>query len=299
MNKTLLFAPIFLIVLASHAGAAIAIDPNSSSILYCASVRAYFLRSDDGGQTWAVKSRGVPLVDVNSILAIGSPTILYAATSAGIYRSRDRGETWAAASSGLSDLRVSVVTGSPAQSFIFATTAVGVYRSSDQGDTWTAAGALPAPPDITVPDPRSPSIVYAGVSNSLYRSFDLGTTWTKTGAALPIDTSARITAIAIDPNDSTTLLITEQSTFLDTPHKILVNTFELFISRDSGNTVSKLSTPFDGTDETVAFDRASVAYIGSIFRAAVSTNYGRFWSVAAGVSADRFASSTIADRVLA
>lgn len=284
-------------VLPPIARAAIAIDPNSPSTLYFARSRGYFLRSDDGGTSWAVKSSGLPLQDVQAILALGTPTVLYAATDAGIYRSRDRGENWSTANAGLEGLTVFDVSGSPAQSVIFATTSSGAYKSSDAGASWVAAGALPAPAAIIAPDPTHPFIVYAGVSNSLYRSSDLGTTWVRTGAELPISTSAAIYSIAIDPNDPSTLMIVEAST-LDGP-RTHISDYELFVSHDRGNTVSRVPTPLDGGVLSAAFDSGSYACVGGHTSVATSADQGRNWSISSGANAFRFASSPGTPRVLA
>ena len=279
-------------LLAVWARGSVAIDPNSPSIFYFGRYRGSFLRSDDAGKTWAVKSAGLPPRDVKSILAIGTPTILYAATNLGIYKSTDRGESWAAANAGLGDLNVGSISGSrSAPSLLYATTASGLYRSSDAGATWTLAAGLPGAPSLVEADPTNGSIVYAGVSNTLYRSSDSGETWAKTGTVLPIATSAAITAVAIDPNEPSVMLISEISTELDVPRKIFVRTCALFASRDRGNTSSRISTPFEPC--TVQFDLSSVAYISDGYdRLSTSSNHGDTWSPVQSVPALSFAASS-------
>jgi photosystem II stability/assembly factor-like uncharacterized protein len=276
--------------------AAVAIDPNSPSILYFARYRGYFMRSDDDGQTWAVKNAGLPPTDVQSILAVGSPTVLYAATGSGLYRSRNHGDSWTPASEGLGGAAVIRVAASPASpANIYATTAGGVFRSTDEGESWIFSG-LPGAETVAV-DPMNPSIVYAGVSNALYRSTDFGRTWTKTGAVLPILTSAGIGSIAIDPKDPRTLLIAESATFLDLGHKILYTNYYLFVSHDRGDTASQVSTPLDAV-YNVVFDPDAVAYIAGTQSVASSVDGGAHWVQHPDVPAFALAASPRTPRVL-
>jgi hypothetical protein len=107
-------------------------------------------QSNDGGQSWATASSGLPAgTDGLSLLwQPSNPGGVYLGTSAGIYRSADAGATWQTVNTGLGEpapqiLALALNAGQP--QFLYAGTSAGVYRSVDGGASWEqVANGLPA-----------------------------------------------------------------------------------------------------------------------------------------------------------
>jgi len=100
------------------------------------------IRSDDGGDTWRIFTRGVH-EDVHWVeIHPHDPEVLFAATGGGLYRTRDGGQTWDA----LGDDYTRAVWIDPDNPrTVLAGPALGIgrlgriMRSDDSGDTWEPA----------------------------------------------------------------------------------------------------------------------------------------------------------------
>jgi len=123
---------------------ALAISPVDENTVYAATGSGGFLRSSDGGQTWAVGNSGLPLNPVIWTIAChpADPAVLYAGLDrAAIYRSFDGGVSWQPSSAGMNpEAIVSDIVFDPTNpDVVFATDRMsGVYRSLDGGSTWQA-----------------------------------------------------------------------------------------------------------------------------------------------------------------
>jgi len=70
-----------------------AIDPTHPRTLYTAAERGVMV-SKDGGQTWAIKDRGLRLPLAKAVMRPRNADWVFAGTPGGLYLSKDGGETW-------------------------------------------------------------------------------------------------------------------------------------------------------------------------------------------------------------
>jgi photosystem II stability/assembly factor-like uncharacterized protein len=199
---------------------ALAIDPTSPSALYFGA-QPVFLTSN-GGASWAARAQGMTLGFNQYItglaVAPSAPTTVYAATGDFascnvIYKSTDAGNSWTAkppAPCSLAQLRVAVDP-SNANTVYAVETNGGVFKSTDGGTIW--APITPPPPnnftinDVHV-DSSNGTTVYLTRENyfdpsgaNVLKSTNSGASW----APLNTGTFARVTALAVAPNNSAIL----------------------------------------------------------------------------------------------
>lgn len=192
----------------------ILIDPRDSNVVYAgvlghvygpSSERGVY-KSTDGGATWKrVLDKGSSVGIADMAMAIGKPSILFAATwnahrppwsvygplegaGSGLYRSTDGGETWSQITGsglpqgdwGRAGVAVSA-DGRRVYAAIDDKKKSGLYRSDDGGDTWRMVNTDPRLTSrawyfncITI-DPQNPDVLY--IPNvALYRTEDGGKT---------------------------------------------------------------------------------------------------------------------------
>ena len=163
-------------------------------------------KSTDKGNTWTVKTDGIPILGVTDIATVASdPNIIYLATgdgdgvlydkdvqdyvsySLGVIKSTDGGATWQA--TGLnwqtSNARlISRLLVSPTNpNLVLAATSQGVYRTVDGGTTWTITqnGRFY---DMEF-KPEDPTTLYASTGNEIYKSVNEGSSWIKLNTGIP------------------------------------------------------------------------------------------------------------------
>jgi len=212
---------------------ALAVDPTDSNRVYAGTDVGVF-ESVDGGNSWTAMNAGLApyheVTDVNLLIIDPQhPNTIYAASPGrgGLFKSTDGAASWGAINSGLP-----LNGGYPAQitalamdsedtDILCAGTYIGssaVFKSNDGGLTWTALSLE----FDTVPgtygsiqisslavDPQASGTVYAAVSTfsvstnsssgAIWRTVDAGATWQRLFAS----STASITALAVDPLDST------------------------------------------------------------------------------------------------
>ena len=178
----------------------IAVDPANPDIIHVTTNLGY-LRSDDGGETWAIRKSGsASALAVNPLI----PTTLYIGRhNDGVYRSTDGGDTWTRLDNGLPSGGVNrILIGLSASdpdviytAMSYGSNVQGTYKSTDGGDSWTQLVNTPnfAYPQawydmyITV-DPTDPDTVYCGGVSPIYanagiiKSTDGGDSWTEISA---------------------------------------------------------------------------------------------------------------------
>lgn len=196
----------------------IVLDPTDRDRMWVGISAVGVFRTDDGGDTWQPKNRGVEVVDpdlaegavgtcVHSLVADPTaPDRLFQQNHRGVFRSTDGAESWTRIDEGLpstfgfpiamhprdpdtlytvpleSDEHRMAIDGEPA-----------VYRTTDGGDTWAGqAEGLPDDSWITVlrgalaTDDRDPVGVYVGTTGGrLFYSRDEGETWDAIDCHLP------------------------------------------------------------------------------------------------------------------
>lgn len=286
---------------------ALAFDPDDKARVYAAASRHHDLphwrelegprggggviRSDDGGRTWASRSKGLPEgpavgVVTGKMPGASRPTLWAALFGHGVYRSDDDGASWRDASSGLPpanrhlwDLqRVDgalyvAVTGKRVGKALVA--GGGVFRSDDGGAAWRAVTDPQAVPvdwvqGYAVSDGGRTLRVAAAATSAtdegaaesrggLYTSSDGGKTWRKEPVPFegrPVEAFAP----AVHPGRPGVVFVTS-------------NGQGTFWSHDGGKTFQELPVPFRSTHrvEVLPDDEEGVY---------VSTFGGGTWRVA-------------------
>jgi hypothetical protein len=168
------------------------------------------LVSDDGGQTWALRS-GVPRFAGGNAKTVGMPAehprstgnllvedavgMLYAATfKDGLMRSADGGATWTTL--GLAGVHLRTLAGAGVGVLYAGSYGEGAYRIDDTVDGVTIT-PLGSSPRVVEELATSGSSVFAAAGTAgLYRSDDAGATWQQLGSS-QLATTADWTAIAV------------------------------------------------------------------------------------------------------
>ena len=164
----------------------LALQPNSSTVLYAGGEAGLF-KSVDGGASWQLLVEGpaAPVIAIG-IDPVDTSTVYAGLRFQGLLKSTDGGAHWTDAGQGLPDppfgLRVNAL--ALRGGAVYAGTDVGLYRSVDGGASWQALGeGLPASPVLSLElDPSQPATIYAGLDNQgVFRSTDGGAHWVPAG----------------------------------------------------------------------------------------------------------------------
>ncbi|MHC4354652.1 MAG: WD40/YVTN/BNR-like repeat-containing protein, partial [Planctomycetota bacterium] len=193
--------------------ARVAIDPTSTTTVYCAGFSGGLYKSTNGGTSWTQILSG----DVTDFaLNPTTTTIMYAGKrNDGLYKSTDGGATWNKLAGGLpaamsNRVMVSVCAADPL--VVYTKFDRTVYKTTDGGTTWTNLGDHGGNTygywcTYVAVDPTNPDIVFAaGVS--VEKSTNGGTTWTvlSSGTNWEIDRlHPDQHAMVFDPTDHTKL----------------------------------------------------------------------------------------------
>jgi len=197
---------------------AILTDRNNPARMWCGISAVGVFRTDDGGQTWQPKNKGVPVAIEDKVhkeighcvhaLAQdpGVPGTLYRQDHKGVYRTRDDGDSWERIENGLPSGFGFPVTIDPTTRALFVVPLesdeyrmppegrLRVYRSRNGGDSWEPlvrglpqvhayAGVLRGALAV---DGLVPVGVYFGTTaGNLYASADGGETWQTIPVTLP------------------------------------------------------------------------------------------------------------------
>ena len=185
---------------------ALTVDTTRPSTIYVRTTEGRVFKSMDAAGSWR------PLITITGafFLAVDPKTsaTLYASTSRGnVLKSVDGGESWIGASSGLTDpwwatLAIDPVTPSTLYAASFLS---GVFKSTDAAGSWKRLNSAPHATSEIVIDPLTPSTIYARTEIGIFKSTDGGETWSAmaTGHAA----AALVTALAVDPRDSSTIYL--------------------------------------------------------------------------------------------
>jgi photosystem II stability/assembly factor-like uncharacterized protein len=155
---------------------ALALDPTNPQVLYAGAYGGGVWKSSDGGTSWTRLS-GVPPQQSVEAIAVdpkSGKTILAGTYDAGIWRSTDGGATWKQ-----------------------------VHKKKRDGERLADVQTI-------VFDPKSPSVVYAGTDSEgevsgVLKSTDGGATWKESDEGLVKPYYARVFALAVHPETSSTL----------------------------------------------------------------------------------------------
>jgi uncharacterized protein (TIGR03437 family) len=189
---------------------ALAADPVAPQVIFAIGPNGIF-KSTDSGQTWQSVypfAAGPLAIDPGNHLHIAALT-----SSGTLIRSLDGGVTWTVGGEACEfpacvvELPAEILADPAGSGTLLVLSLENISISRDWGLTFQS---LPGNgPSAAAFDPSHPGWIYAayaaGVSGTLYLTTDYGTTWTQKASPPPGNFSA-ITAIAVDPNQPSTLV---------------------------------------------------------------------------------------------
>jgi len=251
-------------------------DPGNAGHLY---VGGWDLRSDggglfeswDGGRSWSKVSLPEANVAVRAFaISKDHPRFMIAGTGAGVFVSSDGGKTWQQRGAQIKAFRQteSVAINPKDPSLLYVGTWHLGYRSKDFGETWeqNSRGMISDSDVFSICiDTHNPKTVFASACTGLYRSVNYGASWTRL-RVFPRSYLVRAHVVVIDPNHS---------------ERVYGGTTEgLFISRDSGKTWNRVTSP-DLTVNAIQVDPADsdIVLIGTELHGVLRSNDGgRTWT---------------------
>lgn len=133
-----------------------------------------FMRSDDGGRTWASVKPALPGTDIHGFAASAvNPNTFYAyVVGSGLFRSADTGRTWQKAGEASGATMSMTVAKSGSTDILYANTMEGVQRSRDGGKTWESVREVAGATLNAIGE-----TVYAAAGAVVLASTDGGLTW--------------------------------------------------------------------------------------------------------------------------
>lgn len=188
----------------------LAINPNSTNIIYAATHQHGPYRSTNSGRDWSSITHGITNYSTRAIVVdpqSGFPSTLYTGvwTKSGVFKSTDGGKTWSLKSSGISGANIYQMDIDPFQTNILyaATYNMGIMESRDGGSTWTLSGLQDDPIGTVVVNPVDSQVVYgATAGDGLFISKDRGESWTHSQTGLQ---ATNVTGMVVQPDNPATL----------------------------------------------------------------------------------------------
>jgi photosystem II stability/assembly factor-like uncharacterized protein len=189
-------------------------DPMVPGVVYAATIDGGGFKSVDGGVTWTLAQTGAAgrRLQELAIDPTNSATIYAGSLGGGVFKSTDSAATWTQKNTGVHAYPITAITFDPtAPSTLYLgtysdETTETVFRSIDGGATWTPRGPVPENEFLVefgvysiAVDASDPLTIYAGSDSGIFKTTDGGLNWTGPPAY------RWITALIIDPNDSSTI----------------------------------------------------------------------------------------------
>ena len=185
--------------------AAMAVDPNNSSVVFVGFVNGGLHKTTDGGNTWnLINSQALSFAIVFSIAfdPVTSST-MYVGTANGGFKSTDSGATWTAMNFGTTpfppNVRALAIDPTAPSTIYAGTLSTGVFKSTNGGSTWTAMNTGMAGNNVVAMamDPSDPNTLYVGTSpGGISKSTNGAASWTPVNNGVP---SVNITGIVVTP----------------------------------------------------------------------------------------------------
>ena len=251
---------------------ALTVDPQTPATIYARTNEGRVFKSTDRAGSW----RPLSTITGAYFLAIDpkNSATLYASTSRGsLLKSVDGGESWICASSGLADSWWATLAIDPLiPSTLYAASFLGgVFKSTDAAGSWKRLTSAPYATSEIVIDPLTPSTIYASSEIGAFMSADGGETWS--AMATGQVAAARVTALAVDPTDASTIYLGYRDR-ADRRAAVIKTT-------DGGKSWNKLDAGW-GVIRSIAFDRADPSAVYMTFHA--NTGVGFLKSTDGGAS---------------
>ena len=225
----------------------LSMSPGDARILYAGLDHRGVMRSEDAGESWTPRIRGLTNSVVHAIAPVpGEKNGFLVGTDSGLWMWDRARDTWQRTA--VTDPVMAIVQ-SPSPSVLYAASCFHIYKSEDSGATWQSVADLGRNRVLAV-HPQDDQILYVGTWSRLYKSRDGGVTWEETGL-----TDVIVGDILIDPND---------------PQVVYVGTWgddKMYKSEDGGaswRVINRGITTSTVTTLAMDPDDASVLYAGSL-----------------------------------
>lgn len=188
----------------------VVVDPKAPATVYAHSTTGSgVLKSSDSGNNWQTINRGLTNLNVNAlIIDPKNSQTLYAGTNGGFFKSADGGNNWTFLSGKLNTIPINALYISADvdnnSGRLFAGTNSGIYYSEDRGENWTLSNSSTGFSTYNFINHRArPDAIYAATNRGVYSSTDRGLFWSRqNGQDTTRLLSQRVSAVAIDPNNS-------------------------------------------------------------------------------------------------
>jgi photosystem II stability/assembly factor-like uncharacterized protein len=234
-------------------------DPLHPGVVYAGLDGGGVVRSDDGGVSWRLASRGLSGIfydgTVVSHLLVSRQGHVFALGEISVFESADGAASWQEVNlppQATLDGSSAGFAIDPLDPDTFYTTGLGLYRSTDHGASWSPLGGRLTATDCfgVAVDPLSRRQIYVGLHNAryhagLYISRDGGASFARASPQVPL-------SIVVSPADPRTVWG--------------VHRLDVVVSRDRGNHWSSvLYTGDEGQQATLLADEAdaATAYLGA------------------------------------
>ncbi len=196
--------------------AALAIDPQTTSILYAAS-GGTIAKTTDGGAHWSpiyFETKPDRLITDLVVRPTRPNEVLAATSTAEVLLSKDYGNTWQLYSSlNVADRIVQLVFATGDVTTLYAqTSANALLKSADGGTTWTSLkpslNAYPKAASVAsfAMMPNTPEILYIATGYGLLQTTDGGTTWRPIQTLVPF-ASQPLQFVAVNPENQRVLYV--------------------------------------------------------------------------------------------
>ncbi len=186
---------------------AVAIDPNDPAVIYVGggvgttdgvTTDAGVFKTTNGGQSWSAVDGGLNDTTINALAIDPNGAVLAATESGGIERSTNGAQNWTQVSSA-GAVRQLQFSGSA----WYAAAREGIFTSND-GISWSLLAATPAGANALA---VSANALYAGLTDGSFVRVRNGSV--QTLSSFPsFDTPPVVHAIAVDPNDASSIFAT-------------------------------------------------------------------------------------------